>query len=1023
MTSNVPKFASFRPKPKPAPEPPKQPQQEPRPDKYPKDRARVEKRLSPSLAKKQKLDHNEASTKAYFSDRRGDPDIARYGTLNRYHVPSYRRSGYGHVLGLDSSQKIDRENSSDKSILIIAATRLRQERLLASKHVRRDEVANFRFIGAIQPNPEPGADFIRFSKGFRKRQGDSDDETEQDLDYRGLERKRDSSTLPHDSDLESESDHDLPILGAEAVKRNTELVRRTRESPDDVESWLNLVHHQEAIVRYDRSFEEELNESARRQLAEARITIFEEALKRIGSDRSSQIKLYLGLLSESQYILDEIKLATKWKDVISKFPQDTGLWLRFLDFSQSGFRSFKYEMCCASFKQCFTDIGACSQAPSAESVLHLLIRMTAMMQEAGYQELALAIWQALMEFNLHRPDFPDESPQDVLSKFEEFWESEVPRIGEPESKGWKNFDPNQVPPPCPPSLLPVDSSTGLMQFLALEMDASMKLRIPGRTTDNVGEDDAFHTIFFSDIEEYLSILPKHTPALLIVEAFLCFCGLPRLTSLGPHQRAWWSDPFLQKRSKEVPRPDSQGNLLSQAFEGFMECPLQSLEMSHDFLFRQSFSCLKVRLDMGVIKRILKTVAFDPNSDVVLGEYLIAFEFYSSPDTVFKIAKQLLKNRPSLRFYNAYGNAEVHRGNVDKADQVFSAALSIESAKASLMTLERLQLFESWVLTALRHKSHVDALWRLASFPNPLEQRVESKETPSETVLNQSRSDLGEVCEQALLRQDYQSAIVTTSLLAIFAYTSNDSDVEAALAAFKNLSMWFKSHKLSDSQYAELHAQKEAHFLLHHASHAAIVKPSLIRSTLEPLISQFPQNTILLSLYAANETRFSIDDRVRSTMHQNALQPSEATSVAGWSFAIHYEKKRGKIAGTTSHSIRALYKRATKPDASGAHSPALWMSYLRFELDELEKARAKGVDKRPRKDDRKRTWENRVDDAELRVKEIFFAGLRALPWCKDFIMLAFSDSRDIFTEDELWKIYRAMQEKELRLYVELDEPMP
>jgi hypothetical protein len=269
----------------------------------------------------------------------------------------------------------------------------------------------------------------------------------------------------------------------------------------------------------------------------------------------------------------------------------------------------------------------------------------------------------------------------------------------------------------------------------------------------------------------------------------------------------------------------------------------------------------------------------------------------------------------------------------------------------------------------------------------------------------ARSILSEACEKALLRQDFPSAVVSTSLLALLAYLSSDRNAEAAITAHQNLSSWFTLNKLATSPPAGLNAQAVARLLTHHVTHAPIVKPALIRSALEPLIASFPDNTILLSLYAANEARFSIDDRVRGIMHRSALHASDSTSIAGWCFAIHFETLRGEIAGSTSHSIRALYKRATHTDASGAHAPALWGMYLRFEIAQLRRERARNGGK--------------VGEAEAKVKETFYAGLRSVPWCKDFMMVAFAEARSVYGEEELWKVYRVMQEKEVRVYVELD----
>jgi hypothetical protein len=380
---------------------------------------------------------------------------------------------------------------------------------------------------------------------------------------------------------------------------------------------------------------------------------------------------------------------------------------------------------------------------------------------------------------------------------------------------------------------------------------------------------------------------------------------------------------------------------------------------------------------------------------------------------------LLKARPtSQRLYNAYGLSESRRGNSAKADQVFSAALNMQTSTTPLATHDSLELFSNWVWEALSCGEATEALWRLTS-PNGNITKSAADTKPGHYIVAQAQELLRGVCERALLRNDYPSAISSTTQLALLAYLSNDLDVSTALTTHKNLTSWLTSHNLQTSPFAELHAQTIARLLTYHVTQAPIVRPALIRSTLEPLIAYFPDNTIFLSLYAANEARFSIDDRVRAIMLQTALHSRETTSVVGWAFAIHFETLKGEIAGSTSHSIRALYKRAT--GSTGAHCPAMWVAYIYFELAQLEMARRKGVHEKgkPRKDGKKRAWDTRLEEAEARVKETFYEGLRKVPWCKDYVMLVFTNASSVFTEEELLNVYRVMEEKELRVYVELD----
>jgi hypothetical protein len=155
------------------------------------------------------------------------------------------------------------------------------------------------------------------------------------------------------------------------------------------------------------------------------------------------------------------------------------------------------------------------------------------------------------------------------------------------------------------------------------------------------------------------------------------------------------------------------------------------------------------------------------------------------------------------------------------------------------------------------------------------------------------------------------------------------------------------------------------------------------------------------------------------MHQNTLSVPQDRTIVGWTFAIHYETLKGEIAGSTSHSIRALYKKAE--DDVGAYCPALWKWHILFELEEASKEQAKRPTKKPRQDGKKRKGESRVEEAYRRVKETFFKGMTQLPWCKEYMMMAFTHlGEEFLSGEELRKVYNVMVEKELRLYAELED---
>ncbi|KAL1800087.1 hypothetical protein ACET3X_000429 [Alternaria dauci] len=1007
MWSNSTEFTPFRSKPKVASELPKEHQQHEKVGKSSKEKT-PGRRISPPPDRSTR-EQQSNKDRPYFSDRRGDPDALRYGTMNRWDIPPYRRFGHGFILGLSADQKIDRAESTDKKIVVTPATRRRQERLLTDKRANKSRGRALRLVKAGQDDTGLDQDFVLLSSRAKRKRDESEDEedrVEMEPDYRRIDEPK--SSEPVDPDTQYESDPELAI-DTEVIRTNSQLARRTKEHPEDVQGWLALIKHQEAMLKLERP-SAELTASDKAHLADVRISTYEEALKKIGPVKNSRLKLYQGLLKEAERAWDGAKLASKWKNVLEKHPQSVDLWMMYLDFVQSRFTSFKYEECRATFFKCVESLRANKAEVSPEQSLHLLLRITAMAHDAGYQELGLAIWQALLEHHLLHP----ESGADIHA-FEEFWESEAPRIGEIGAKSWRHSSTDDAPPPGPSSLQERETSdSDFEDFRKRECEATSVLRYPGRATDDVAEDDAFHTIFFSDIEPYLAIVAPETPATLIIEAFLYFCALPPLAHRIPQQRAWWSDPFLQRHWHSAILDTDESTDFTKVIKRFSNYPAKSFQMTTELLFEQHFSLDGIRLDADFIRRLLKLLSSDPSSEDIIGEYLLAFESKHFPSEAFKTAKRLLKARPSsLRLYNAYGLAESRLGNSAKADQVFSMALSMQKGDDLLSAPWSTELFSNWVWEALRRGDHEEAYWRLVS-PNG---KLPDAEYRNSSPWGQPAYEkITQVTEHALLNHDYPTAIICTCLHVLIGDTVRNTN--PSLYPYARLREWFASHRLDTSAFEELRAQSLAHFLAYHATQAPIVKPSLIRGNLESVLDVFPANTILLSVYAANETRFAIDDRVRRVMEQSALDPDER-SIPGWAFAIHYETLKGERAGSTTHSIRALYKRATD-SATGSRCPALWKAYAGFELQCLRSEQTRQhVNKKPRRDGKKSKWEVRVEEAEQRVKDTFYSGLRNLPWCKEYIMFAFTDARDVFGSEEKIKLYRVMEEKELRLYIELE----
>ena len=82
-------------------------------------------------------------------------------------------------------------------------------------------------------------------------------------------------------------------------------------------------------------------------------------------------------------------------------------------------------------------------------------------------------------------------------------------------------------------------------------------------------------------------------------------------------------------------------------------------------------------------------------------------------------------------------------------------------------------------------------------------------------------------------------------------------------------------------------------------------------------------------------------------------------------------------------------------AAGAHSAALWRLYVLFEIERGDREKGKAV------------W---------------WRAVRACPGVKALWMMAFEELRAVMGREELVGVWEMMNEKELRMHVDLEEIM-
>lgn len=780
-------------------------------------------------------------------------------------------------------------------------------------------------------------------------------------------------------------------------------------------------------------------------------------------DSGREIML-LGKMDEAAQVWDNGKLTSEWQSALQNNLGSLRLWNKYLEFRQTTFETFRFEdvrsvfVTCLSLlkhSQCAAGVPTGAKQTTFSTRIQILLRMTLLMVESGFVENAVAAWQALMEYEFFRPqnlqgnEHKEGGPlhQSTISNFEGYWDREVPRLGEDRCRGWASSCYGEAKPPQPKMGIASTLEAGhniWAPWVESEVKHGLVARKPARTIDEAVEDDPYRVIMFSDVQLFLIDMPSLDCRGICVDAFLAFCHLPpcQLGDPAGMSRSWWRDGYLRNYTLYAPSsalqpwnvhfPEEQilgprcdkyqsttSSLISPKRTLF-DFPASDYQLSPDILFAVSgtwFSAFDTWMrehseDHGpvdkvwVLQSLKQLVAAGAGGDS-LAEYALALELRLSPETVERSARHLLKKRSSsLLLYNAYALVKYRLGNADEGANVIVTSIHMSKTLGEHAQLDLVLLWRTWVWELLNAGKAKEALVRILmygdeDFPSSLPAiNLFDNQAMTPALLLRTEKALTATRDYMLLLPSHRHAVFAIECLFIFEYLKTSMSLPAATSVFRsNLSVLSTQASITSTTIESLH-QSFAHLLYHHATHSHLVKPSEIRSLLAESVTQFPQNTIFLSLYAWNEARFRIDDRVRSIIKDVVLPSNQDAdgkrqeSVVSHFFAIYTELNRGTTLGSNTSTIRSTFERAVT-SANGTHCAGLWKLYFLFEQSRADVARAKGV---------------------------FWRCIKACPWAKLLYMLAFEFLRgtDGLTDEELRSIYELMGEKELRIHVSLED---
>ncbi|KAK1598701.1 NRDE-2, necessary for RNA interference-domain-containing protein [Colletotrichum navitas] len=977
-----------------------------------------------------------ATESNFFFDKKGDPLIRRYGGNDRSRVPIYRRGYRGRVLGSDGYLVVHRDGPQERFSIRMpgeGSSTLRDRALFQAK-VHRGKPKRIRLRDETNETESRGAEeeFVPLSTSTKRRRAeDSESSGNERPSYRSIEGKAKAHEFSDsDIDFDSDSQEEIDLDMDDPFKqRSVQLSRLVKEHPEDIEAWLELIKHQDVLLNAGQSLDRDVTKAEVHSFAEIKISMFESALAQAKKPEDEE-RLLLGLMLEGSRVWSTSKLDNRWEEVAKKHDSSFCLWKSRVDHKLTSLSTFQYTEIKAMHinrlraisKQAKVSASPdpghstnCSDTSRYEQMILVFLRATRFAYSAGFRELAIAAWQALLELNLQRPsNFDDRTPSQILDSFKDFWEDESPRIGEKSALGWEYYvranGAVDLAEPWRDESSVQGSRDVYKSWGATERLRATNARTPARATDDVPEEDPYRVVMFSDIEEMLFIIPSGVVPTIwkqLVDAFLLFCCLPPTFLTSEWTRAAENDMLvvgsMSLFENDVLLKPNEPDVMDESKKtpGFRQDGSR-FAASPDLLFAGSdwFSLfsgwtitsktLDGPVDLAWLANALRLLASSKGLGE-LAEYSLSIEAINDPSNIKKRAKAFIKQDPTnLRLYNAYALAEVAYGRQEVGQQAVTSAIGLISTSNSS---DGLMLWRTWAWMDLNAGNNAQAIVRLcAATDGALRDAVVA--TPSQ-LLKAHQSLLASL-ESQIFSGQLDDAIVTAECLALLVYLTSQEgseptseaqgSISAAMERIWTMSSEFCTRGQSKSPTHERLLQAGARLLYHHASRGPFRRVYL-REQLSQFIELFPRNTMFLSLFSWASTTFGIDDPVRDILRKVAFTNGN-DCISNRIFAVRYELQKGNV-----HSTQAAFERALDTPACRSN-PDIWRCYIKFSYARKQ-LRAK-------------------------AKDVFFRGLRHCPWSKDLALEAYTTLINAMDEFELRSVFNTMSSKGLRVHVDLDE---
>lgn len=690
-------------------------------------------------------------TDLFIIDLKGDRHNLTYGATHRYAVPKYRRSGRGQVLGADARYRIDRDHLDSDTLVLrikdsLSSNSSKSARPLSKRIRQPEKLLRVKNKDQIDPSADLDQDFISFDSAILDGlDGASDDGDlgNERIAYRSIHGKaKEEDFIPQHMELVDDEINQDDTNSAERKARHAELLRSVKDNPTDVVGWLKLIDHQDLLILGPNEDPRPLTYDEQQSVAAVKLSIYEKAIKQSATSPNKD-RLLLGRLQEGAHLWDTKKLLSQWNKTLQDNSECVSLWINYLNFRQTDFQNFDFEQLMMTFSECLELNASASNSAKNQVQCYVFLRMTLFLREAGYLELAVGAWQAVLEFTCFKPQPQTQKVENIatLDSFRSYWEDEVPRIGENGSSKWRGWIDN--PSNLTPSYALREYKRGLEvsslmdSWEKAEKERSISSRLPSRTLDQVKfshgiaeqeqyVDDAYAVVLFSDLDRFLTLFYDFCSPNELLDSFLYFCHLPHLTRPSNIQttRLWSADKFLKNDLIDHMEPGLSCWLADQNEAGTSSSPLRFpvsnfLHTTGTFFavpntwfgsfgswHQDHYSSESSILDREwALMTLQSLVEHDPTRkafDDELAEYTLGLMFAWDQKKAKKYAKTLLKKwTSSLRVCNALALMEWRNDAPDAAVQIWSSSILWSQKSSDDLKIDSGILWNSWAWELLQ----------------------------------------------------------------------------------------------------------------------------------------------------------------------------------------------------------------------------------------------------------------------------------------------------------------------------------